>query len=148
MKRMLANEKARNLQENQCCFQALEVLIHLKNNKKLKNHVCCLLDWQPWGKNFCNYYISSLVEWVALPRSLCIGGISLCAFAADAAGVVNACSSATPRLLLLLECATRLWRAAPLLVPRLPVPPAESAVNTGFSAEIFTCSNLQAVLCV
>lgn len=42
MKRMLANKRGQNVQGSQCCFQALEVLVHLKNSKhkKMKPDIC------------------------------------------------------------------------------------------------------------
>lgn len=89
--------------------------------------------------------ISSLVKWVPLQAAFAVEELAFVPFTADVRGVMG--SSAAPHLLLLLECAPRLWHTAPLLTSQLPVPLRESAVNSHFSAKRFMCSNLQSVLC-
>lgn len=88
MKRMLANKRGQSVQGNQCCFQALEVLIQLKNSKqkKMKPDIC---QTDSPGARIAVVSVFQ-VHWSrSTAQSLCMGGIGLSVFTVDEEGVVN-----------------------------------------------------------
>lgn len=147
MKRMLANKGGQNVQGNQCCFQALEVLVQLKNSKHkaIKPDIC---QTDSPGARIPVVAVFQ-VQWSRKHFLIPLHGGNWphCLHYRCRRGCEHSLSAA-PHLSLLLECSGLgevLQFSAHVRISHAPTKPAASS---GFSAEGLKCSSLQTVLCI